>query len=175
MKRKHFSLLIIVLAISVIAAVLWIETQYPSFADFDSSLSEIRQLSDLKAPDKSVLAKMDRLERHMHLLTMPQPFIRRKADLSAMGYRPVTQVMGNADGKAGSDFSTASHRVTLAFDGQVKRFCIIDSNLYPEGAILPDGATILKIESTRVLIAKESFRQWLRVDPLFEATESKKS
>ena len=175
MKRKHLSLLIISISFTAVLLVLWYEFQYLTTPNYQSNIGKIQPLSEIKVPDKAVLEKMDRLERHIHLLSTPQPSIHRKADLSAMGYIPVSRDIGGGSGDTASNDSAFDHRVTMAFEGEVKRFCIIDSSLYPEGAMLPDGATILKIESTRVLIAKESLRQWLSVDPLFEATTPDKS
>lgn len=175
MKRKHLSLMIISLAAAVILIMLWLEVFHLNSRKYESSVKMIQPLSEIDVPNKSALEKMDLLERHMHLLSSPPPLIQRKVDLSALGYMPVMPGIGEGSGDPNSGSTIPAHRVTMAFDGKMKRFCIIDSSLYPEGAILPDGATILKIESTRVLIAKESLRQWLSVVPLFEATVPNKS
>ena len=166
MKAKHTSLMMVLLVLVTVG--LGIMYELHRHKD-DSAASRNRlgkPLSEIKVPDKPVLAKMDRLDRRMHLLSAPPPRVVGQIDLSALGYIPISP------GKAGLNTGVASrtlssgHRVTMAFDGRGNRFCIIDSKLYPEGAVLPDGATIVKIESRRVLIAKESLQKWLAVDPL---------
>ena len=92
--------------------------------------------------------------------------MRCQADLSAFGYVEVSpSVIENTSSKTDASFSMI-HRLTLAFEGRVKRFCVIDDRLYTEGASLPDGATVVKIESQRVLIANKRLQQWLTLDPL---------
>jgi hypothetical protein len=175
MRRKHLSVTIICFALTVTGMVLWFEVRHLKTSEFVSSAGTIRPLSEIKVPSKSALEQMDRLERQMHLISAPPPQIRRRADLSAMGYVPVSPSRNGSDGVHNSKLAASAYRVTMAFDGQIKRYCIIDSKLYPEGAMLPDGNAIIKIESTRVLIAKENLQQWLTVDPLFGPAVSKES
>ena len=174
MKPKHYSLIAILLAVTVVGMVSWYEVYLLGTVHTTSGRGAIQPLSEIKVPDAFALEEMDRIERTMHMLSTPPPQIMRQVDLSALGYVPVAAA--GSVGKGGSyHASMADHQVTMAFKGQVNRFCIIDSKLYPEGAVLPDGATIVKIESRRVLIAKESLQQWLDVDPLIDTTLPEKS
>lgn len=174
MKPKHYSLIAILLAVTVVGMVSWYEIYILGIVHTTSGQGAMQPLSEIKVPDQFALEEMDRIERSMHMLSTPPPQIMRQVDLSALGYVPVTS--GGFIGKGESyRASMADHQVTMAFKGQVNRYCIIDSKLYPEGAVLPDGATIVKIESRRVLIAKESLQQWLDVDPRLDTTLSEKS
>ena len=175
MKPKHFGLTAICVVITIVGVVLWLDIRHRQTLRPAVRVGTIRPLSELNVPGKSVLERMDRLERHMHLLSAPPPRIRPRADLSALGYQPVVGNPVDGGGAGGGRPPEFTHRVTMAFDGQVKRYCIIDDTLYPEGAVLPDGATIMKIESTRVLIAKESLQQWLDVDLLLDTTAPEES
>ena len=44
-----------------------------------------------------------------------------------------------------------------------RRFCVIDGSFYAEGASLPDGATIVKVETNRVLINKDDSKEWIDI------------
>lgn len=174
MKPKYAGLMTLCLAIAGIGMVAWWGFEHQKNTNHSNGANSVRPLSELQVPSKSVLEQMDRLERQIHLLSSPLPRSKRRADLSALGYYPVIQVgrLGNNSRGAHHVFD---HRVTMAFDGQVRRYCIIDSELYSEGAILPDGAVIMKIESQRVLIAKESLQKWLDVDPLIDTAKAEES
>ena len=106
MKRKQFSLLMIGFTSAVILLAVWFEIFYLPTSDVDSGIDKMRPLSEIEVPDKAVLEKMDRLERQMHLLSVPPPSMRRKADLSAMGYRPMTRTMAGDHGDASLNAST---------------------------------------------------------------------
>ncbi len=143
MKPKHLSLVSMLLAIVIVGLSSWYVIHRHGIAAARSGFEPIKPLSELKVPDASVLKEMDRLERNMHLLSVPPAQFRRAADLSALGYVSVSPTHGHSRGGADVGAGMSAYRVTLAFDGQGKRFCVIDSELYPEGAALPDGATII--------------------------------
>ncbi len=166
MKAKHASLIMVLLIMMSVGLGIMYELHHHKDGTNLSRNRLAKPLSEIMVPDKPVLEKMDRLERRMHILSSPPPRVVRQIDLSALGYVPVSPVRTDIDAGKPRRALSMDHRVTMAFDGRVNRFCIIDSKLYPEGAVLPDGATIVKIESRRVLIAKESLQKWLDVDPL---------
>lgn len=165
MKPKYFGLVGICLVVVSAGATLWFEAFHCPGLGHGTAFKPITPLADIAVPDKAVLRRMDLLERSMPILAAPLPQMRKPSDLSAFGYVEVSPAGGKwAAGSEGRG-QTASHRLSLAFEGSAKRFCVIDNRLYAEGAQLPDGATIIKIESRRVLIAKKSFQQWLAMDP----------
>lgn len=168
MKPKHASLAAIVLITILIGATGWYEVANRIQMSSQAGLGAIKPLSEMKVPDKPVLARMDRLERQMHLLSMPPLGTNRRADLSGLGYFPVSVAQSAPNGDPATPAAPA-YRVTLAFDGRAKRYCMVDGRLYAEGAVLPDGAAIEKIESRRVLIAKKNIQQWLAVEPFFDS------
>lgn len=166
MKPKYFGLAGICVVVVSAGAMLWLETFYSSAPDGGTGFRAIAAMADIAVPGKTALRRMDRLERSLPILAAPLPHMREPSDLSAFGYVEVSPAEGK--GTAGSDGHglAGSHRLSLAFEGQAKRFCVIDNQFYTEGALLPDGATIIRIESRRVLIAKKSIQQWLAMDPL---------
>lgn len=175
MKRKYTSFIMVLLILLSLGLGITYELHLSKTESSQGRNRRVAPLSEINVPDKPVLAKMDRLERRMHLLSIPPPRVVRRTDLAALGYVPVAHPQTGVE-TGGSPWALSSaHRLTLAFDGRGKRFCMIDRKLYPEGGVLPDGAVIIKIESRRVLIAKESLQQWLAVDPLIGAAEPDKS
>lgn len=164
MKTKHISLIALVVSGLLIGVAVWLERVVWYDAAGVAPLAPMAPLSELKAPPRADLEQMDFLERRLGLLSSPPPRMMQQADLSALGYVPLSPSRSNGPVAGASAQAASKYRLTLAFDGSVKRYCIIDDQLYPEGAVLPDGATIMKIESRRVLIAKESLRQWLDIE-----------
>lgn len=166
MKPKHVSLITIVFAICVAIAALWLGFRQNEYLLRSSGMDPITPLADIPAPDKAALSQMDHLERNLSMLASPPPQFRRQADLSAFGYREVLPVARKQSFENDGTVTASKHRLTLAFKGHAKSFCVIDNQLYPEGAELPDGATIVRIESRRVLIANKSIQSWLTINPL---------
>jgi len=173
MRPKHFSMLALTLSLLIIGLTAWGEFVFFQGGSGITPLPPIKPLAEVQVPPKSELDQMDFLERRMHLLSSPPPQMQQRADLSAFGYVPLV-AGGSALGvKEAADKASSDHRLSMAFDGRIKRYCVIDDGLYAEGAVLPDGATIVKIESRRVLIAKENMRQWLDI-VLIPAAETPK-
>jgi hypothetical protein len=175
MKPKYTSLAMVLLILLTLGLGISFELHFHNTEGDGSRNRPVRPLSEIKVPDKTVLSKMDHLERRMHLLSTPPPHLVRRMDLSALGYVPISAFKADRKAADSSGGLSSEHRLTMAFDGRVKRFCIIDRKLYSEGGVLPDGATIVKIESRRVLIAKESLQQWLAVDLSIDSTGSEDS
>ena len=175
MKPKYFGMAGILLAVALSGATLWFEAFHSPVIGGATDFKAITPLADIAVPDKAVLHRMDRLERSMPILAAPMPHLRKSSDLSAFGYADVAPAEGNWAAGSEGHAQAASHRLSLAFEGSAKRFCIIDDRLYTEGGQLPDGATILKIESRRVLIGKKSIQQWLAMDPLPKEKDTQES
>jgi hypothetical protein len=168
MRPKYFGFAGLVLICAVAGLLIWFEVCQRQAHAGSSGHGPVTPLADISVPGRPVLVQMDRLERNMSILAAPPPHYRVQADLSAFGFTELSPAAGGLPaGPTGETLST-SHRLTLAFDGSAKRFCIIDSQLYSEGSALPDGAVIVKIESRRVLIAKKSIQQWLSLDSLLQ-------
>jgi hypothetical protein len=167
MRSKYFSLLALVLSLIVMGVVAWFEVSVSRPDGGRAGVGPIAPLSDIPVPAATVLEQMDRLERRMHLLAAPPPGLKTNADLTALGYVPM--ITADPGGFGDQNTKDKDYRLTMAFNGRVKRYCIIDDHLYAEGAELPDGARILSIESKRVLIDKASIQQWLEIVPLLDS------
>ena len=81
------------------------------------------------------------------------------------------QVFSHTPSAGSIDYS-----VSLAFSSGRKRFCIVDGAFYKERSDLPEGGKILTIESTRILVDKNSVHRWISVDagPADDGTGRKK-
>lgn len=169
MKSKHLSFIFVIVSLLTVGGGLWFETQTAMMGARASGLPAMAPLSDFKVPSKAQLEKMDRLERAMALLSTPLPGRQSKADLAALGYVPVKLDQPNDMFGPEAMSLLKRYQISLAFEGQFRRFCVIDGRLHAEGASLPDGAAILKIESKRVLISKQDNRQWVAVEPIFDS------
>jgi hypothetical protein len=175
MRPKSFGLIGICLAIVSAGVTLWFEAFHSPVFGGGTGLKSMAPLTDIDVPGPAVLQRMDLLERSLPILAAPLPRMREPSDLSAFGYMEVSPAEGKWAVGSGAHGKTISHRLSLAFEGSAKRFCIIDDRLYTEGAQLPDGATIVKIESRRVLIAKKSIQQWLAMDPSPKENDTQES
>jgi hypothetical protein len=165
MRPKYFGLVGICLAVVSAGVMLWFEAFHSPISGSGPGFSMMTPLADIDLPGPAVVHQMDLLERSMPILAAPLPHLREPCDLSAFGFMEVSLSEGKWAAGSSAHGKTPSHRLSLAFEGSAKRFCIIDDRLYMEGAQLPDGATIVKIEARRVLIAKKSIQQWLAMDP----------
>ena len=175
MKPKYFGFAGLVLICAVVGLLVWFELYQHQAHAGPTGHGSVTPLADISVPGRPVLVQMDRLERNMSILASPPPHYRVQADLSAFGFAEMSPAAAGAPAGPTGETLSSSHRLTLAFDGSTKRFCIIDNQLYAEGAALPDGAVIVKIESRRVLIAKKSIEQWLSIDPLLQEKMSQPS
>ena len=54
-----------------------------------------------------------------------------------------------------------SYTLTFTFASNEKRFCILDGSFYTQGAELPGGGKIVKIEPGRVRVKKGESAQWI--------------
>jgi hypothetical protein len=175
MKPKYLGLAGICIALAAAGATLWFETLHHPISADNTGFRPVVPLADIAVPDQAVLRRMDLLERSMPMLAAPLPHMPNSSDLSAFGYVEVSPAEGKWAAGAKGPEQNGSHRLSLAFEGSAKRFCVIDDRLYTEGAQLPDGAIVIKIESRRVLIAKKSIQKWLAMDPLPKDKDTQES
>ena len=173
MKSKYLGATFIVIAMLAMAGMVWSEIQNGRQGDTSSGLPPMKPLIDFKVPSAVELEKMDLLERGLPLLSTPFPQRQSGTDLSALGYIPVDNTGRSGQNSKAPQLFADTYQVTLAFEGRHRRYCVIDGRLQAEGAVLPDGASVLKVESRRVLIGKRNTQRWLTVEPLFQSTPPK--
>lgn len=175
MKPKYLGLAFLSVSLLALGGFVWLEIQAGLQRATSSGLSPIAPLTDFKVPGAAELEKMDRLERSIPFLSAPFPRKQGGTDLSALGYIPMDTSGRKGLKNNGPERTVDAYQITLAFEGRYRRYCVIDGRLHAEGAVLPDGASVLKIESDRVLISKRNTQRWLAVEPLFRSAPQEKS
>jgi hypothetical protein len=139
------------------------------FQDFEPQRPDVRVRSNrilpqANLPDESVLKQVDGLQQEMaQLISLPAPE-EDIVDLIALG-QPPDPAAAHYDRSNGNDGkSPAAYRLTLVFCSQNKNFCIIDGRFTSEGGLLPDGASVVRIEPHRVLLKKGAVLEWIYPD-----------
>lgn len=133
----------------------------------------ITPLPVISVPTISVINEMERLGNEMAALIRPQKSDISHVDLGLFGYQPV--IMGrHALRTATGEAVSTDYVLSLAFVSGKRRFCIIDDVFYEEGNSLPDGAEIIQIESSRVMIKSRNIMHWIPLTEK-EVTQQKES
>ncbi len=117
----------------------------------------------LSVPSQDEMREIRKLEHEMPVVAYPSGSEISAVNLSLFGYQPVKERTYRRVEKRLILPPQMRYSVSLAFSAKTKRFCVIDGNFYQEGATLPDGGKIVKIEPRRVLIRKDRFKCWVPV------------
>ncbi len=170
MKEKHQGLL--VLAITGAALLIGAAQEMITANQLRGSVQLIRPsiTPDVEMPNPSEVAYLNFLKGQLPHLVKANASSRR-TDLTLFGdissspaQTEITTVSANTpnakERKAAEDIFS-DYSLTLCFTAPTRRFCVINSILYKEGAQLHDGGRILKIESDRVLISKQKRKDWI--------------
>ena len=157
MKRKHYAVCcMVIILISLVAVAL----RFPR--DLDKSgrgryAIAFRPPVTVPVPDPETVREMEQLQAIMHQLVRPPASDLSPVRLALFGYKPVEEGLGRESVKGYFLPPEMNYTLTLAFRAGTKRFCVIDGQFYEQGATLPDGGEIQKIEQNRVLIKKHDF------------------
>ena len=163
MKRKHhgmISIIIIVVVLIPTAIYAVYSLQVPLKGN---TVRLTGTSSEFIVPDMTVMKEISKLEKKMAKLANPieleslsdQPIrFWQYSDQHHPNYKPI-----NSEGET-VNIETV-HALTFTFTSGEKKFCIIDGSFYPQGADLPDGGKILKIESGKVWVKKGELMTWI--------------
>jgi len=164
MKRKHYGFLALVLTIACVAGVA-----VYAFKGFEKMAGKRRTLKfrpppvTVSVPGGDELREMRKLEHKLPVVAHPPGLEISAVNLSLFGYQPVKERTYRGAGKKIVLPPQMRYSVSLAFSAKTRRFCVIDGNFYQEGAALPGGGKIVKIEPRRVLIRKDRLKCWVPV------------
>ena len=163
MKRKHHGLISIV----IIVLVLVPTAIYAVYSLQDPIMGNTVRLtgtsSEFIVPDMTVMKEISKLERKMmdfnnpiELESTSEQHIRfwHYSDQHYSRNKTIDQLGERVNFKA-------AYALTFTFASGEKKFCIIDGSFYPQGADLPDGGRILKIESGKVWVKKGELTTWI--------------
>jgi len=156
MKRKHHGIISIIIIVVVLIPTA-IYAVYSLKVPLKGNTFRLPGTSsEFVVPDMTVMEEISKLEKKMAKLANPiepeslsdQPIrFWQYSDQHYPRYNSIDQREGNVN------FKTA-YALTFTFASGEKKFCIIDGSFYPQGADLPDGGKILKIESGKVWVKK---------------------
>lgn len=165
MKRKYYATIIIVMILlSVSAGAVWLSSSLGVSHSTGPSLIKPEHQVSASVPGSETIKEMKRLERIMPRLMNPAESDSSRAQLGLFGYYTFGGEAIRTTGGKSKSSSQMDYSLSLAFWGNEKRFCVIDDKFYTEGASLPDGGRIVKIELNRVLIKKQGLSKWITLE-----------
>ncbi len=163
MKRKHYGVLVfVIMVLSVVAVGL---DAFHALGNFDTALhpSRLRSSRVLSVPGQNAMGEMSRLNAGLASLAIPPESDSSDVNLALFGYLPEERHRHRKKGEEGLLPPGMDYSVSFAFSSDTKGFCVIDKAFFQKGSTLQDGARIIEIESSRVLIEKDGFKVWLPV------------
>jgi len=126
-------------------------------------ISLVKSAPTVEVPDQQTLDEMTKLQSQMGRLLQPAPEKMEPVNLKLFGYEPVRQGDLRKGGVGAGLVGGSTHLLTMAFKGMTKGFCVIDGVFYPQGASLPDGSIIRRVERNRVLLVKRKRKAWIEM------------
>jgi hypothetical protein len=178
MKKKHYGLISSIVILAALSAAAVYAAIFAGISANGERVRPFRSLPHINIPDPATMKKIERLglEGRMTALAYPPVANPGPVNLHLFGYRPprtheIAPPIVEVDSPIGMNYS-----LTLAFSSNKRRFCVIDGSFYEEGADLPDGARIEKIEPNRVFVRKKDFTSWISLNTQgkFSGSEIKK-
>ncbi len=163
MKRKHYGVLVFV--IMVLSAMAVGLDAFHVLGNYDTALhsSRLRSPRVMSVPGQDALREMGRLNAGLASLAIPPKSDCSDINLALFGYAPEERHRYRKTGEEGLLPSGMDYSISFAFSSDAKGFCVIDKAFCQKGSTLQDGARIMEIESSRVLIEKDGFKVWLPV------------
>lgn len=163
MKRKFNGLIAIVILGTVLlpTAIYAIYSSQIPVGTYRTHLQAF--ISDFNVPETAAIKRLSVLEKELVNIAHP------KASMSALDhdirfwrYSDQNYHRYASKNQMGEKIDTkTSYTLSFTFASDEKRFCIIDGAFYAQGAKLPDGGKILKIEPGRVRVKKGESAQWI--------------
>ena len=174
MKRKHYGLLSVVLILLSLAATVFYAIKISHKMTEEIRISKIKPFPSLSVPDPITIKEIEGLEERVIGLARPKRSDLSPVNLSLFGYQPMKRPKVSTKSRKVFLPSHMDYSLSLAFSSGKKRFCVIDGAFYPEGASLPDGAKIVRIEPNRVLVSKHRRKEWVPVRERIREIEKEK-
>ncbi len=164
MKRKHHGIISMVTIFSALAGAGFYCLHALDDAGNVGRIRLTKPIPDIPVPSAAVMQDLNILESKMPNLTRPVLADQRPVNLVPLGHAPLFRKGNPSNGGNPEKGTPLGYSLTFAFQSDRRRLCVIDGELYQEGAELPDSARILKIEPKRVLIKKKGRKNWLPLD-----------
>jgi len=170
-KRKYHGLtriIVIIICLVIMAGYGFYRTGKKS----NIKLSYPPPIPDVQIPDKATMERVTALSKRLYRLANMSAD-RTPITLKLFGYEPVDQKRGKNVTPTNitvprTDFTY--YYLSLCFSSEKNSFCVIDNTLYALNSFLPGNERIIKIEHDRVLIKKNSVKDWIYLSRKKEAT-----
>lgn len=161
MKRKYQGVAVLSMGVIAITAIglyfasgMWIGSDAVANAPR-------RKAIHIKVPTDEQVQQMDKLYDRMGMLTVPSQRKVAGEKLSLFGYQGRKQSVAVLREKELEGLGRREFQLSLVVVAGIQNYCIIDGSFMAEGASMDDGTKVLKIESHRVLIARNQERKWI--------------
>lgn len=163
MKRKHHGMISIVIIVVVLipTAIYAVYSLQGPIRGKPFRLTGAS--SEYTVPDMTVMKEISKLERKMMELANPVE-LESVSDqpISFWHYSDQNYSRNKTIDQGGEKVNfKAVYALTFTFASDEKKFCIIDGSFYTQGADLPDGGKILKIETGKVWVKKGELTTWI--------------
>ena len=164
MRRKFSGLLSIVIVFTAVGltAIYYYDGSWRS--NDKVHFKPLAPMPAVTLPDQNTIKEIRQLNRRLPEFNNPAAEDLSALDLNLFGY----DVMATAAERPNKKIEQVqiedqiNYALSFAFTSRSKRFCVIDGIFYNEGADLPDGGKILKIERNQVLIQKNKYTRWVQ-------------
>lgn len=175
MKAKYHGLISIVVILFSIGAILfYYATDSWKITETPSGNSDFKPLPLYPEPSPLEMSIIDRLIPGMNALKTPPATQQIPSDLRFLGYvNPDSNRLDQRKKNLVTAHDKTDYLLTFTFSSGNKQFCILDDTFYQEGAILPDGSQILKIQTKQVLLDKDGIQNWITIDTQSTAKQEK--
>jgi hypothetical protein len=161
MKKKHHGLLSAILIFLAIGVMSLYAVNRTWRTQAGIQRPHVKPLPKVFVPGTAEIKMAEQLNRRMDVLSFPHQTDRVPVNLALFGYFAPSESDRSGAAKDVAGLDKKSYLLTFAFASDAKQFCIINGSFYQTGSLLPDESTIFKIESRRVLVAKEGVKRWI--------------
>jgi hypothetical protein len=164
LKPKHQSLTAAVILVISVAAGLTYAVYHFRSVGHDENIGSAPLFSQVRVPTAQEMNIMGQLKPKFSDLSVPSEPTPGPVALEIFGYRQPVFRSNEAGDAVDESSGPLTYTLTFTFSSGSRRFCIVNGNFYPQGARLPDGAQIVRIEAYQVLIRKKERQIWIPLE-----------
>jgi hypothetical protein len=164
LKPKHQSFAATVILIISVATGLTYAVYHLQSLDHDENNGAAPLFLQVSVPTAQEMNIMGQLKPKFRNLTVPRESISGPVALEIFGYREPMFKSNETGDAADESPRPLTYTLTFTFSAGSRRFCIVNGDFYPQGARLPDGAHIERIEAHKVLIRKKERQIWIPLE-----------
>jgi len=164
MKRRYHGIVVVGIVLAVMAAIA-----FYTYTGHWQNPDAVRRLPPqagmhLKVHSGEQVLQMDRLYDRLPKLAAPEKRPVAANKLTLFGYEEAALAASRKGDRDSESLEPNDFRLSLVILAGFGRYCIIDGDFVSEGTRMEDGTAILKIESHRVLVARDQERLWIYLE-----------